>query len=99
MVVLEVIDFSNLELFNHIGISYFLISNRLIFIFFTQLSIQPELIEACDFLLSKEGAEIYIKPFSNFLENPNGEYTFADLILSYLILSYLIKATVQRYCD
>ncbi len=81
----------------------------MISIFFTQLSKQPELIEIYDCLLSIEGAEIYIKPFSNFLENPNGEYTFADLILSYLILSYLIlsylilsyliKATVQRYCD
>jgi hypothetical protein len=81
LVVSEVLDTSNLELFNHMGISDFLLSNRLISIFLTQLSKQPELIEVYDCLLSKEGAEIYIKPFSSFLENPNGEYTFADLIL------------------
>jgi hypothetical protein len=80
LVVSEVLDTSNLELFNHIGISDFLLSNRLISIFLTQLSKQPELIEVYDRLLSKDGAEIYIKPFSSFLENPNGEYTFADLI-------------------
>ena len=81
LVVSEVLDTSNLELFTHMGISDFLLSNRLISIFLTQLSKQPELVEVYDCLLSKEGAEIYIKPFSNFIENPNGEYTFADLML------------------
>lgn len=81
LVVSEVLDTSNLELFNHMGISDFLLSNRLISIFLTQLSKQPELIEVYDRLLSKDGAEIYIKPFSNYLEKPTGEYTFADLLL------------------
>jgi hypothetical protein len=81
LIVSEVQDTSNLELFNHMGISDFLLSNRLISIFLTQLSKQPELIEVYDRLLSKDGAEIYIKPLLNYLENPNSEYTFADLLL------------------
>jgi hypothetical protein len=81
LIVSEVMDTSNLELFDHMGISDFLLSNRLISIFLTQLSKQPELIEVYDRLLSKDDAEIYIKPLSNYLENPNHEYTFADLML------------------
>jgi ion channel POLLUX/CASTOR len=80
LVVAEVLDTSNLELFDHLGISDFLLSNRLISIFLTQLAKQPELIEVYDRLLSKDGAEIYIKPISNYLANPEGDYTFADLV-------------------
>jgi hypothetical protein len=81
LIVSEVMDTSNLELFDHMGISDFLLSNRLISIFLTQLSKQPELIEVYDRLLSKDDSEIYIKPLSNYLENPDNEYTFADLML------------------
>ena len=81
LIVSEVQDTSNLELFNHMGISDFLLSNRLISIFLTQLAKQPELIDVYERLLSKDGAEIYIKPIANYLENPDGEYTFADLLL------------------
>ncbi len=81
LIVSEVQDTSNLELFNHMGISDFLLSNRLISIFLTQLAKQPELIDVYERLLSKAGAEIYIKPISNYLETPNAEYTFADLLL------------------
>ena len=81
LIVSEVQDTSNLELFNHMGISDFLLSNRLISIFLTQLAKQPELIDVYERLLSKDGAEIYIKPISNYLENPTAEYTFADLLL------------------
>jgi ion channel POLLUX/CASTOR len=81
LIVAEVLDTSNLELFDHMGLSDFLLSNRLISIFLAQLSKQPELIEVYDRLLSKDGAEIYIKPIANYLAKTGDEYTFADLLL------------------
>ncbi|HVD98236.1 MAG TPA: hypothetical protein VNB90_08515 [Cytophagaceae bacterium] len=81
LIVAEVLDTSNLELFDHMGLSDFLLSNRLISIFLAQLSKQPELIEVYDRLLSKDGAEIYIKPITNYLSATNQSYSFADLML------------------
>lgn len=80
LIIAEVFDTSNLELFEKLGLSDFLLSNRLISIFITQLAKQPELIEIYERLLSTDGAEIYIKPISNYLEKTEGDYTFADLI-------------------
>ena len=81
LIVAEVLDTSNLELFDHMGLSDFLLSNRLISIFLAQLSKQPELIEVYNCLLSKEGSEIYIKPLPNYLSETSGQYVFADLLL------------------
>ncbi|MCU0428828.1 MAG: hypothetical protein MUF42_02540 [Cytophagaceae bacterium] len=79
LIVSEVLDTSNLELFDHMGLSDFLLSNRLISIFLTQLVVQPSLIKIYDILLAKEGAEINLKPFSNFFAQA-GEYRFGDLV-------------------
>lgn len=81
LIVAEVLDTSNLELFDHMGLSDFLLSNRLISIFLAQLSKQPELVDVYDRLLSKDGAEIYIKPVVNYLEETTHPFAFADLLL------------------
>jgi hypothetical protein len=80
LIVAEVLDTSNLELFDHMGISDFLLSNRLISIFLTQLTKQPELIEVYDKLLSKDGSEIYIKSAANYFTEFNKSFNFGDLL-------------------
>lgn len=80
LIVAEVLDTSNLELFDHMGLSDFLLSNRLISIFLTQLVVQPELMDIYEILLSKEGAEINLKPASHFITDFTTSYSFANLI-------------------
>jgi hypothetical protein len=79
IIISEVLDTSNLELFDHMGLSDFLLSNRLISIFLTQLAVQPGLMDIYEILLSKDGAEINLKPATHYFSEFNN-LTFADLI-------------------
>ncbi len=80
LVVVEVLNTSNIELFEHMGLSDFLLSNRIISIFLTQLAKQPDLIHVYNILLSKEGSEIYIKPAINYFNDFSQEFSMADLL-------------------
>lgn len=80
VVVSEVLNTANLELFSHLELSDFLLSNRIVSIFLTQLTFQPSLIEVYDILLAKEGAEIYIRPATSYFQDFEQSYTMCDLL-------------------
>ena len=80
-IITEVLDSANQELVAEAGVNDFVISNRLVSMFFAQLSEEPRLQQVYDDLFAEEGSEIYVKPASLYFDKLPVECTFGELML------------------
>lgn len=78
--ITEVMDSNNQSLISSAGVRDFIISDRFVSMLLAQMSEEADIKKVYDDLFSEEGSEIYLKPLSLYLENPEVELSFADCI-------------------
>ena len=78
--ITEVMDSNNQTLISSAGVRDFIISDRFVSMLLAQMSEEADIKKVYDDLFSEDGSEIYLKPLSLYLDNPETELSFADCI-------------------
>lgn len=78
--ITEVMDSNNQSLISNAGVRDFIVSDKLVSMLLAQMSEEADIKNVYDDLFSEDGSEIYLKPLSLYLDNPNVELSFADCI-------------------
>ncbi len=76
--ITEVMDSNNQNLISRAGVRDFIISDRLVSMLLAQMSEESDIKSVYDDLFSEDGSEIYLKPLSLYLEQPDTTLSFAD---------------------